>query len=187
MLSQIGRRLEGNIQGMPLEDLLQTGAAINRGNSGGALLDAYGRVIGMNTAIISRAQGIGFAVAANTIKRAVEDILKYGQVVRPWIGVTMGEVTPELARQQGLSRNASEGVLIIGVRPGDPADRGGLQRGDVVTDANGKRVTGVDELRSVIRALRPDEELTLKGFRGDAAQTWKIRIGRMPSADQLSR
>jgi serine protease Do len=187
VLSQIGRRLDGNIQGMPLEDLIQTDAAINPGNSGGPLLDAYGRVIGMNTAIISRAQGIGFAVASNTVKRAVEDILQHGRVIRPWVGVTMGEVSPEIAQQAGLPERAAQAVVIVSVRRGEPAERAGLRRRDVVTEANGAPVTGVDELRGVIRGLRPGDRLTLKGFRGDEAQTWEITVGRMPSPEELMR
>ena len=185
VLSQIGRQLEGHVRGIPLDDLIQTDAAINPGNSGGPLLDAYGRVIGMNTAIMSRAQGIGFAVAANSIKRSVEDILKNGHVVRAWVGITMAELTPETVRGLRISRPEREGVAIESVRNGEPASLAGLRRGDVVTSANGKKVADGEDLRKLIRKLRPGAELSLQGFRGNQAQTWKVIIGEMPGADQL--
>jgi serine protease Do len=187
VLSQIGRQLDGHIQGIPMDDLIQTDAAINPGNSGGPLLDAYGRVIGMNTAIIQRAQGIGFAVAANTIKRSVDDILKYGKVIRPWIGIGMDELTPQLAAPLGLPRQDLEGVVIASVRAGEPADRAGLQRADVVTEANGQRLAGVDDLRRMIRSLKPGEKLNLKGYRGKTAQAWQITVGKMPPLEELGR
>jgi len=187
VLSQIGRRLNGNIQGMPLEDLIQTDAAINPGNSGGPLLDAYAHVIGMNTAIISKAQGIGFAVAANTIKRSVADLLEHGEVIRPWVGVTMEEMSPQAARQLGLSNPEQRGVLILAVREGEPAARGGLQRGDIITSANGQAVEGVEALRKVIRSLNPGDKLSLKGLRDGRGQTWQVTVGKMPPPADLGR
>jgi S1-C subfamily serine protease len=185
VLSQIGRQLEGHVDGIPLDDLIQTDAAINPGNSGGPLLDAYGRVIGMNTAIMSRAQGIGFAVAANSIKRSVEDILKNGHVVRAWVGIRMAELTPETVRSLRITRPEREGVAIESVRAGEPASQADLRRGDVVTRANGKNVADGEDLRKLIRKLRPGAELALEGFRGNQPQTWKVIIGEMPGADQL--
>jgi S1-C subfamily serine protease len=185
VLSQIGRQIEGHVQGIPLDDLIQTDAAINPGNSGGPLLDAYGRVIGMNTAIMSKAQGIGFAVAANSIKRSISDILKYGHVVRPWVGVTMAELTSDTRRSLGITRRERDGVAIASVRPGEPADRAGLRTGDVITQAQGQKVATGEELRKVIRKLRPGDSLTLQGFRGNSPKSWSVKIGEMPGADQL--
>jgi serine protease Do len=187
VLSAIGRRLdEGHVQGIPLEDLLQTDAAINPGNSGGPLLDAYGRVIGMNTAIIATAQGIGFAVAANSIKRAVASILEHGRVIRSWIGISMVNMSPEVAEQLGVPPR-DHGVVVAGVRRGEPADRAGLRRGDVITEANGQKVDDGEDVRRVIRDLKPGTRITLKGFRGDKPQTWQITVGEMPSPEQLGR
>ena len=187
VLSQIGRQIEGHVQGIPLDDLIQTDAAINPGNSGGPLLDAYGRVVGMNTAIMSKAQGIGFAVAANSIKRSISDILKYGHVVRPWVGVTMAELTTETKRSLGITRRERDGVAIASVRPNEPAAQGGLRAGDVITMANGQAVATGEELRRIIRKLRPGANLRLMGFRGNRAQSWQVKIGEMPGADQLQR
>ena len=189
VLSAIGRRLPGGEPGqtrpIPLDDLLQTDAAINPGNSGGPLLDAYGRVIGMNTAIISRAQGIGFAVAANSIKRAVTDLLAHGHVIRSWIGISMLDLTPALQKQIGLTRNGVQGVVVAGVRPGEPADKGGLRKNDVITAINGKPFTNGEQLRHTIRDTRPGDKITLKGIRNNQDTTWTVTIGEMPSADQL--
>jgi serine protease Do len=185
VLSGSGRKLEGRVERIPLEDLIQTDAAINPGNSGGPLLDGYGRVIGMNTAIVSRAQGIGFAVAANTIKRATTDILKYGRVIRPWVGVSMQDLTPAAARNAGILRRDLDGVIIASVRNGDPADKAGLRRGDVITDAGGHRVTSVEELRRQIRVRRPGDKLPLKGLRSEQSQSWVVTLGEMPPVEQL--
>jgi S1-C subfamily serine protease len=184
VLSATGRRLEGKIENIPMEDLIQTDAAINPGNSGGPLLDAYGRVIGMNTAIISRAQGIGFAVASNTIKRAAADILGHGRVVRPWIGVEMRDLDAESAVQAGVPASV-EGVVIANVRSGEPAARAGLQAGDVITRTNGRDIANVEELRREIRSLKPGARLKVEGFRRDRAQAWQIVLGEMPPVENL--
>ena len=185
VLSQIGRRLDGQIAGIPLDDLIQTDAAINPGNSGGPLMDGQGRVIGMNTAISARGQGIGFAVASNAIKRVVKDILEVGHVVRPWIGVSMQDVTPVVTRRLGIHPRDLKGVVIAGVREGDPADRGGIHRGDVLTEANGKRLSGVDDLRAEIRSRRPGDRLRLQGLRDGKPRKWEVVLNEMPAADQI--
>ncbi|HTE20879.1 MAG TPA: trypsin-like peptidase domain-containing protein [Armatimonadota bacterium] len=188
VLSQVGRRLDGQVQGIPLDDLIQTDAAINPGNSGGPLLDAYGRVIGVNTAILPRAQGIGFAVAANRVKRAVTDILEHGHVIRPWIGVTMADLGPGGAGVPARPGSPTKaGVLIESVRRGEPAERAGLQARDVVTEAADERVSNGEDLRHAIRRLRPGQQLVLKGLRGDRPHTWRIIVGEMPSPAQLRR
>lgn len=187
VLSAIGRRLDGNVQGIPLDDLIQTDAAINPGNSGGPLIDAYGRVIGMNTAIISQAQGIGFAVAANRVKRAVTDILEYGRVIRPWIGVSMVDLTPEIARELEITPADRKGVIIAVARPGEPAARAGLREGDLITEANGKQIQNTEELRTVIQSLKPGEKITMMGWRGDRETNWIVTIAEMPSPERLGR
>ncbi|MGV3722881.1 MAG: S1C family serine protease [Actinomycetota bacterium] len=181
-----GRELPGDrIQNIPLEDLLQTDAAINPGNSGGPLLDAYGAAIGMNTAIISQAQGIGFAVAADTIRRSVADLLEHGRVIRPAIGVLLVELTPPIARELGIPRQ--EGVAIFRVASGGPADRAGLKSGDVITEAAGQPVTGVDQLRQVLRQMKPGAKLTLRGVRGNSQKTWQVTVGELPAANEFGR
>ncbi len=187
VLSAIGRQLDGHVQGIPLDDLIQTDAAINPGNSGGPLLDAYGRVIGMNTAIISQAQGIGFAVAANRIKRAVTDILEYGRVVRPWVGVSMADLTPEIATQLGVTPADREGVVLANVRSGEPAAKAGMRMGDVITEANGRQIKNSEDLRAVIQGLKPGAQLTLLGYRGNQEMTWTLSVGEMPPPERLGQ
>jgi len=166
-----------------LENLLQTDAAINPGNSGGPLLDAHGLVIGMNTAIIPQAQGIGFSVAVNSIKRSINDILRYGEVRRPWIGVELSDISTQAAQELGLPH--AEGAVIRQVVPGGPADRGGIQKYDVITEAAGRAVSRTEDLRKVIRDKGVGETLPLRGFRGGKLMTWQVQIGKMPPPDQL--
>lgn len=186
VLSAIGRQLpEGHVRGIPLDDLLQTDAAINPGNSGGPLLDAYGKVIGMNTAVIPAGQGLGFAVASNTIRRSVSDLQTHGHVIRPWIGVSLVELTPGTAEALGVRVSDDKGVLIAGVQPEGPARSAGLRRGDVVTEANGSPVSDPDDLRHAVKKLAPGATLTLRGKREGETQTWKIRVTEMPNLESL--
>jgi len=186
VLSQMGRELPGN-NGIPLDNLLQTDAAINPGNSGGPLIDAYGTVIGMNTAIISTAQGIGFAVAANSIKRSVSDILKYGKAIRPWIGVSMVDLTPAEARERGIPGRNLQGVAIDRVVRGSPAEKAGLESNDVINELNGQKVNRKEDLRQSIRQLHPGDKITLKGTREDKPQTWTVTVGEMPPPSSFGR
>jgi serine protease Do len=186
VLSALGRQLpEGHVRGIPLDDLLQTDAAINPGNSGGPLLDAYGKVIGMNTAVIPAGQGLGFAVAANTIRRSVSDLQAHGHVIRPWIGVSLVGLTPDTAAALGVRSAEQQGVLIAGVQPEGPAREAGLRRGDVVTEANGSPVSDPDGLRGAVKKLAPGATLTLRGKRDGETQTWKIRVTEMPNLEAL--
>ncbi|HEU4752482.1 MAG TPA: PDZ domain-containing protein, partial [Armatimonadota bacterium] len=111
--------------------------------------------------------------------------LQYGRVIRPWVGVSMQELTPQVAREFGVDRPGLDGVAIAGVRPGEPAEKAGLQRGDVVTQANGHRVPSVDDLRRIIRGLKPGDQLSLRGLRDNREQTWTVTLGEMPPLDEL--
>jgi len=133
------------------ENFIQTDAAINPGNSGGALLDTSGRLVGINTAILSRSggyQGIGFAIPTSLARPVMESLLKNGKVVRGWLGVSIQNLTPDLAEGLGIKR--VEGVLIADVQPDTPAARAHLRRGDIVTKVNGNAVKTVGELRNAI-------------------------------------
>lgn len=130
------------------EGLIQTDAAINPGNSGGPLSDIHGRVIGINTAIIPFAQGMGFAIPSNTIKRVVDELLRDGRVVRPQIGISGISLDPEIASRYGIK--ASEGVLVVRVNEDSPADRAGLQEGDIIKEFNGTKIRGMKDLLSSI-------------------------------------
>lgn len=127
------------------EDFIQTDASINPGNSGGPLLNVYGEVIGMNTAIVAAGQGIGFAIPINLARQVAEQLIAHGAVTRGWLGVTMQPVDPALAESFGLDKVT--GALITKVLPDTPAERAGLQRGDVLLSFAGKPVRGVRELQ----------------------------------------
>ena len=140
------------------ENFIQTDAAINPGNSGGALTDVYGNLMGINTAIYSRtggSLGIGFAIPVSTAKQVMESIVKNGQMVRGWIGVEPGELTPELAQTFGVP--VEQGVIITGVLGGGPAAQAGIRPGDVITAVAGQPVRTVSELLTRISALPPGQ------------------------------
>lgn len=140
------------------ENFIQTDAAINPGNSGGALIDIEGNLMGINTAIYSRSggsMGIGFAIPVSTAKQVMESIVKNGQVVRGWIGIEPGELTPELAQTFGA--NVDQGVIVTGVLNGGPAAQAGIRPGDVITQAGGQPTRTVSELLTRIAALPPGE------------------------------
>ena len=140
------------------ENFIQTDAAINPGNSGGALTDVYGNLMGINTAIYSRtggSLGIGFAIPVSTAKQVMESIVKNGQMVRGWIGVEPGELTPELAQTFGVP--VEQGVIITGVLGGGPAAQAGIRPGDVIAAVAGQPVRTVSELLTRISALPPGQ------------------------------
>ena len=140
------------------ENFIQTDAAINPGNSGGALTDINGNLMGINTAIYSRSggsMGIGFAIPVSTAKQVMESIVKNGQVVRGWIGVEPGELTPELAQTFGV--RAEQGVIITGVLGNGPAAQAGIRPGDVITQVGDQPTRTVSELLSRIAALAPGQ------------------------------
>ena len=157
------------------ENFIQTDAAINPGNSGGALVDVQGHLMGINTAIYSRSggsMGIGFAIPAATARQALESIVQHGRVVRGWIGVEPGELTPELAQTFGI--RAEHGVIVTGVLSGGPAAQAGLRPGDVITQVTGQPVRNLSQLLSRIAQLTPGEPAAFAiDRRGEAAE---IRI-----------
>ena len=148
------------------EDFIQTDAAINPGNSGGALVDVDGRLIGINTAILSRNggfQGVGLAVPANMVSAVAESLVKTGKVQRGYLGVSIQSITPALMDSFGLKTN--KGALVGGVEPSSPAAKAGLKTGDVITALNGQPVTDANSLRLQVSAFAPDTELTLDVLR----------------------
>ena len=144
MVSALGRSLAG-YAGRTIEDVIQTDCALNPGNSGGPLIDSGARVIGVNTAMIPRAQGICFAVAINTAKWVVSQVFQHGRVRRAFVGVygATTEILRRVARHHGLAQ--SRGVRVVGVEAGSPA-AAGLAKGDLVIGFYGVAVTGIDVL-----------------------------------------
>lgn len=163
------------------ENFIQTDAAINPGNSGGALVDANGNLIGINTAIYSRSggsMGIGFAIPTSTVKQVVEGLVKEGRVARGWIGIQPADLTPEV--RSGARIEADEGVLVVEVLKGGPADRAGLRPGDVVRQVAGKKVGNVSELLTAVAALRPGTSATFQVQRGSETLNLTVTSAQRP-------
>ena len=137
-------------------DFLQTDASINPGNSGGALVDLDGRLVGINTAIVGGAQGIGFAIPARRVRRVVRDLLRFGEVQPSWLGMFVH------TRQVGPPGAAATGVEVVDVFPGSPAARAGIVPGDVLTEGAGRRLTSREDYATVLAGLAPGERITFR-------------------------
>lgn len=164
------------------ENFIQTDAAINQGNSGGALIDTSGSLVGINTAILSQSGGsigIGFAIPVSTAKQVMEQLIATGAVTRGWVGVELQEITPELADSFKLPTTA--GVLVAGVQRGSPADRAGIKPGDIVVSVDGKPVRDPDSMRNLIVALKPGKQTTLALKRGDKNLELLVGVGKRPA------
>ncbi len=163
------------------ENFIQTDAAINPGNSGGALVNAAGELVGINTAIFSRSggsQGIGFAIPASLANEIRLQIVEHGRVVRGWLGIEIQEVTRELAESFGLK--STMGFIIAGVLPGGPADRAGMQPGDIVTEVAGATIDNPTTALEKIVMLTPGERIELSGWRQQEAAQWTVEIDERP-------
>ncbi|HHH36720.1 MAG TPA: Do family serine endopeptidase [Gammaproteobacteria bacterium] len=163
------------------ENFIQTDAAINPGNSGGALVNARGELIGINTAIYSRSggsQGIGFAIPVSLAKNVMRQIIEHGEAIRGWLGIEIQNLTPELAESFGLP--GTEGVLIAGVLRGGPADRAGLQAGDILTRINGHELKDATAALNIIAQTAPGTSLSLDGIRNGRGFTLEAAVGRRP-------
>jgi serine protease Do/serine protease DegQ len=175
-----------NIEGY--EDFIQTDAAINPGNSGGALVNLRGELIGINSAIIGPSGGnvgIGFAVPSNMARAVMAQLIRHGEMRRGRFGATSQDLTPDLARALGLS--IREGVVIVEVAAGGPAERAGLRRGDVVTHVNGHKLRSSADLRNQIGLLAPGEPVELRVTRDGQTRTISARIESVPSGRASGR
>ncbi len=164
------------------EDFLQTDAAINQGNSGGALVNTQGELIGINSQIVSPSGGnigIGFAIPSNMAKNVMEQLKSGGKVRRGRLGIGVQDVTSDLARSLGLDE--VRGVLVNGVDAGDPADRAGVRLGDLITAVNGQRVDDANALRNHIAATRPGTDVTLTLLRDGREQQVRVRLSEQPA------
>lgn len=168
-------------EGQALVDLLQTDAAISPGNSGGALVDAEGRVMGINVAYIppqQHAVSIGFAIPSPEVVQVVQQLLKTGHVQHAFLGIQPADVTPDVARRFGLS--VQQGVLVIDVVQGSAAAKGGLEPGDVIVALAGTEVRSVEDLFTVLRSHRPGQEVKVEVVRGGSRKTLAVRLTDRP-------
>ncbi|MCL2657560.1 MAG: trypsin-like peptidase domain-containing protein [Betaproteobacteria bacterium] len=164
------------------EDFIQTDAAINPGNSGGALVDTEGNLVGINAAIYSRSGGslgIGFAIPVSITRSIMEQIIRTGSVTRGWIGVEVRDVTVEQAQALGL---AQSGILITGIINGGPADKGGIQPGDLLVAINQQAVRDAQQMLQSIAELAPGHAAKLMVKRGSSSLDKSVKIGRRPPA-----
>ncbi|HIJ59518.1 MAG TPA: DegQ family serine endoprotease [Nitrospirae bacterium] len=178
IISATGR---ANVGIADYEDFIQTDAAINPGNSGGALVNVRGELIGINTAIFSTSggyQGIGFAIPSNMAKVVMENLIKKGKVVRGWLGVSIQQITPDLAKQFELKDE--KGVLIGDVVEDSPAEKAGLKRGDVILELDGKSYNEPSTLRNAVAAIPPGKEVTIKIIRNGKTMTVKAIVSEVP-------
>ncbi len=163
------------------ENFIQTDAAINPGNSGGALITAHGELIGINTAIFSQSggsEGIGFAIPVSLAKVSMAQIVEKGYVSRGWLGIEIQELTPDLAESFDLK--GEKGVIISGVLRNGPADKAGLEPGDVIKQINGKAIESVHAALNAIAQTQPSEALTINGIRNGKSLEIKATVAERP-------
>ena len=179
VISALRRTLRGE-SGRLIEDVIQTDAALNPGNSGGALVDANGAVVGINTAIIGGAQGICFAVPSNTAKSVIPDLMRNGRVARGWFGI--GGQTQELSRAlvRRLGLDVESGVLVVAVSNGGPADAAGLRVGDVVLRLDGHPTPTVDAIHSLLSRERIGRRVALEVLRDGARVKADLAVTERP-------
>ncbi|MET3131798.1 serine protease DegQ [Oxalobacteraceae bacterium GrIS 1.11] len=178
IISALGRN---NLHINHFENFIQTDAAINFGNSGGALIDTRGNLLGINSAIYSQSGGsvgIGFAIPVSTVKAVMEEIIKSGQVVRGWIGVETQDITPELAQSFGLKQQS--GAIIAGIVKNGPADRAGMKPGDILLTVEGKAVTDTTEMLNLIAQLVPGGRAKMTVLRKNREAKLDIMVGKRP-------
>jgi len=184
MVSAMGR---GNM-GLDYEDFIQTDAAINPGNSGGALVDAEGRLLGINTAILSRSggnQGIGFAIPSNLARNVMDSLVRDGRVVRGFLGVSIQDITPALEQEFKLKQ--SGGALVGEVTPKSPAEKAGLQSGDVILEFNGKPVKDSRHLKLQVASTAPGAKVPVKILRDGSTKTVEVTPKELPRTEMAAR
>jgi serine protease DegQ len=178
IISALGRN---NLHINHFENFIQTDAAINFGNSGGALVDTNGNLLGINSAIYSQtggSVGIGFAIPVSTAKMVLEQIIQHGQVVRGWIGIESQDITPELADSFGLAKKS--GAIVAGVVRGGPADRAGVRPGDILLSVAGQPVANTNEMLNLIAQLAPGGKAKMTVMRKNHEATLDVTVGRRP-------
>jgi len=166
--------------GVLVQELLQTDAAINPGNSGGALADIDGNVIGLPTAIVPYAEGIGFAVSMNVARRVADEIIRTGKMQWPWLGVSTTTLTQARAAELGLA--AKRGALVLAVQKDSPAAQARLEPNDVIAQVGITQTKTAEDLVAAIRTHKPGQDVSLKVWRGGKEITVTVRLGVAPSA-----
>jgi serine protease Do len=180
IISAVGR---GGMGIVDYENFIQTDAAINMGNSGGALVDTEGRLVGINSAILTRSggnQGVGFAIPANLARDVMPSLREKGRVIRGYIGTSVQPLTPELADAMKLKAQVS-GALVGEVSPKSPAEKAGIKTGDVITAVSGKKVNDARELRLMIGSMSPGTKAQIEINREGQKKTFGVDLVEMPA------
>ena len=167
------------------EDYIQTDASINQGNSGGPLFDMDGNVIGINTAILGQSGsiGIGFAIPSNSAERVIDQLIKYGETKRGWLGVRIQQVTKEIAEAEKLGK--PRGALVSSVAQGSPSDKGGIKSGDIILEFDGKPINEMRELPMIVAQTKVGKTVKLKVWRNEKEIYKKIILGRLETSDDF--
>lgn len=193
IISAVGRSLQVS-SSRSMDDLIQTDAPINHGNSGGPLLNMQGQVIGINTAVLRYppsqadsnfsvnqiAEGIGFSVPSNVAAGVADNLIKNGKVSRPYIGISYNQLNAQIARQLNLKYSA--GAVVVDVQPGTPAEKAGLQQGDIITALNDQQITENDSFRTMLMHFKVGDEVKLTVIRNDKQITLKLKLAERPAA-----
>jgi serine protease Do len=170
---------------LSFDGFLQTDAAINPGNSGGPLLDLDGKVVGINTAIIPYAQGIGFAIPVNMAKSVMDDLVSYGRVRRGWLGVYLQPLTKDFAKAYGIK--IDKGAVVADVVSGSPADKAGIKRGDVITGIDGAEIKDPQDLVFQIRKRMAGDRVNLEVVNQSGRRSIAVTLGEIPGQSEEPR
>ena len=169
------------------EDFIQTDASINQGNSGGPLFNLKGEVIGVNTAIIAPGQsgsiGIGFAIPANAASNVIDQLIKFGETKRGWLGVRIQEVTKEIADVEKLKK--PEGALVASVGQGSPAEKAGIKAGDIILEFDGKKINTMKKLPNVVASTEVGKSVELKIWRNKKLISKRLTLGRLETSEEF--
>jgi serine protease Do len=169
----------------PYDNFIQTDASINPGNSGGPLINMKGEVVGINTAIIASGQGIGFAIPINMAKEIAPQLQEKGHVTRGWLGVSIQEVTPALAKSFDLKEK--KGALVAQVISGSPAEKAGIEQGDVIVEFDGKEVTDSKDLPRIVASTPIGKAVTIKLLRNGKALDRQVKVGEMEEKVEVAK
>jgi serine protease Do len=176
IVSNLGRSFV--ISGIPYYDIIQTDAAINPGNSGGPLVDVQGKVIGINSAVLSGAQSIGYAINVSTARRVFEDLIEHGRVIRPYLGVVLDDITPSTACEFCLAQRL--GAVIVVIEPGSPAQLAGLELNDVIVRLGETEITSATQLIRELWTYTVGETLRVVFWRGETEMEANVLLTERP-------
>ena len=177
VVSALGRPINSP-DGRIYPDLIQHAALINPGNSGGPLINLQGQVIGINTLVDGRAQGIGFAIPVDTALKVADELKRYGKIKRPWLGLVFTDNSPFLIQRYGVAN--VEGAVVRGLHRGSPAAESGVEVGDVVTAINGQRIRSEEDGEKVERQLKIGQKVEIEVMRGETRAKGSITVGEAP-------